>query len=376
MSEKTTAISVKEFKTRLDANQIEYILDLRLADEFEAWRIEGQQEVETLNISQVEFVGEEEKFLDQLPKDKEIIIVCAHGGVSNYEAELLQEKGFKALSMEGGMDAWSILYETHKVNDDPDIYQIFRVAKGCMTHVLVSEGEAIVIDPIRHIEEITSLTDSLHAEIKYIFDTHLQADHISGGPELATKTGASYYICPVDAKGATYEHQNLNDQTEFPFGRSILTAIHSPGHTPGSVSMLLDEKFLFTGDTIMKTSIGRPDLGGMAPRWSGFLYYTLFERYKNLPDETVILPTHAASVREEDRSGVVRLTLGDAREHLELFKITDIGEFAKHIEGSLIENPDRYQDIRQVNLGTLEVDETKKNELEIGKNLCGMAPKE
>lgn len=376
MSEKTTAISVKDFKKRLDAGQIEYILDLRLADEFESWRIEGKQEVETLNISQVEFVGEEEGFLDRLPRDKEIIVVCAHGGVSKYEAELLQENGFKALSMEGGMDAWSILYETHQVNEAPDIYQIFRVAKGCMTHILISEGEAIVIDAIRHIEHITRLTESLNAKIKYVFDTHLQADHISGGPELARQTGAEYYVCPEDTKGATYDILPLNNSDEFRFGRSILEAIHSPGHTPGSVSLLLDEKFLFTGDTIMKTSIGRPDLGGMAPQWSHFLYYTLFERYKDMSDEIVILPTHATSVREEDVSGVVRLTMGDAREQLELFKIKDKDAFTKHIQASLMENPARYQDIRQVNLGALDVDDAKKNELEIGKNLCGMAKKE
>jgi glyoxylase-like metal-dependent hydrolase (beta-lactamase superfamily II) len=155
----------------------------------------------------------------------------------------------------------------------------------------------------------------------------------------------------------------------------MLEVVHSPGHTPGSASFLLDKKWLFTGDTIMKTSMGRPDLGGKADAWSLLLYETLFRRYRDLGDGVIILPSHAASVREQDAAGVIATTMGKARKEGDLFQIRDKESFAAFIRVNLLENPERYQDIRKVNLGMLQVEEAKQKELEIGKNLCGMAKK-
>ena len=132
---------------------------------------------------------------------------------------------------------------------------------------------------------------------------------------------------------------------------------------------------LFTGDTIMVSSIGRPDLGGMVRQWAHLLYDTLFHRYEALADDTVILPSHIAGLKDAGRNGVAQLTLGSARAARELFHITDEPAFITRIEESLLENPARYQDIRKVNLGLIDPDETRRKELEIGKNLCGMAGK-
>ncbi len=370
-----TVIPVEEFKKRLDAGHIEFIFDLRNSDEFASWSIEGADPVQTLNIPQLDFVGEEEKYFAQLPKDKEIIIICAHGDASKYSAELLQKEGFRALSLEGGMDAWSEFYEVHRMNDEPAVYQIHRVARGCICHVLASGGEAIVIDPARHTDKIMALIDSLAARVVAVIDTHLQADHISGGRKIAAETGADYLINPADAKDAAYDYKPLTDGQVFKFGTSNLKAVHSPGHTPGSVSLLLDGKFLFTGDTIMVSSIGRPDLGGMVREWAHLLYETLFHRYEALSDDTVILPSHIAGLKDAGKNGVAQLTLGSARATSDLFQITDEPAFIKYIEESLLENPERYQDIRKVNLGIIHPDETRRKELEIGKNLCGMAGK-
>jgi len=370
-----TVIPVEEFKKRLDAGSIEFIFDLRVPEEFASWRIEGTVPVQTINIPQLDFVGEEEKYFSQLPRDKEIIIICAHGDASKYSAELLQKEGFRALSLEGGMDAWSEFYEVHRLNDEPAVYQIHRVARGCICHVLASGGEAVVIDPARHTDKIMALIDSLSAKVVAVIDTHLQADHISGGRKIAADAGADYLINPADAKDAAYDYKPLEDGLKLRFGKSTLSAIHSPGHTPGSVSLLLDGKFLFTGDTIMVSSIGRPDLGGMVRQWAHLLYDTLFHRYEALADDTVILPSHIAGLKDAGRNGMAQLTLGSARAARELFHITDEPAFIKRIEESLLENPARYQDIRKVNLGLIDPDETRRKELEIGKNLCGMAGK-
>lgn len=368
-------LTAEELKKRLDANQVDFLFDLRNADEFRAWRIEGRKDFPMLNIPQEEFVGEEEGHLGKFPRDKTIVTVCAHGDSSKYSADLLKDRGLNAVSLLGGMDAWSGFYETHRVAENPAIYQIFRVARGCISYLIVSQGSAVAIDAARHTERVLDMAKSLGARIRHVLDTHLHADHISGGRELATRCGASYHLHPADAEGASYSFVRLADGERFTFGTSTLEVIHSPGHTPGSTSFLLDQKWLFTGDTIMKTSMGRPDLGGKADAWSLLLYETLFRRYQDFGDGVIILPSHAASLREQDAAGVIATTMGTARKEGDLFQIRDKGAFAAFIRANLLENPERYQDIRKVNLGMLRPDEAKQKELEIGKNLCGMAKK-
>jgi len=368
----TKTISPAELKRRLDEMKVEFLFDLRNEDEFRAWPIEGRGDFPVLNIPQVDFVGEEDRHMDRFPKDKEIIAVCAHGDSSRYSAELLAGKGFKAVSLEGGMDLWSEYYETHKVSDFPLVYQIYRTARGCITHMVISGDEAFVIDANRHVEKIIASADSLGAKITHVIDTHLHADHISGGIDLSQKTGAKYFMNPIDADGATFRFEELRDGMEIKAAGNNFFAIQTPGHTPGITSLFLNGKHLFGGDTIMKTDMGRPDLGGKAEEWAGMLYDTLFKKLKGLADDIIILPAHADSIKEQDKSGVVSLTLGEARRDSEIFRLTDYKEFINYIVSSLQEIPESYQEMRMANLGIIFPDEAKKKELEIGKNLCVM----
>ena len=188
-------ISPTELKRRLDEMKVEFLFDLRNEDEFKAWRIEGREDFPVLNIPQIDFVGEEDRYIDQFPKDKEIIVVCAHGDSSRYSAEILTEKGFNAVNLDKGMDLWSEYYEIHKVSDSPLIYQMYRTARGCMSHIVVSGGEVFVIDPNRHVEKIIDFANSLGAKITHVIDSHLHADHISGGIDLR----------PEDRRAVFYE---------------------------------------------------------------------------------------------------------------------------------------------------------------------------
>ena len=366
-------ISAEELKKRLDTNGVDFLFDLRNEDEFKSWRIEGRAEFEALNIPQEEFVGEEERYLAKFPRGREIVAVCAHGDSSKYAADLLRDFGISAVSLKGGMDVWSGFYETHRLAGDPEVYQLFRVARGCLAYLVVSQGTAVVIDASRHFDRIGDLAASLNVRIDRVFDTHLHADHISGGRELAEKSGAPYCLNPADADGAEYPYVPLKDNQSFTFGTGAIDVIQSPGHTPGSTSYLLNRRYLFTGDTIMQTGIGRPDLGGKAREWAALLYDTLFRRFKDLPDDIIVLPSHATSIREQDEGGVIMTTMGRARKELDLYQIRDESAFIRYIEANLLENPERYKDIRKVNLGMLQPDEAKQKELEIGKNVCGMA---
>ncbi len=126
----------------------------------------------------------------------------------------------------------------------------------------------------------------------------------------------------------------------------------------------------------MPSSAGRPDLGGMVEDWAQLLYDTLHKKLAAMDEGIIIFPTHASGIHEQGEDGGVRLTLGEAKKRLPLMGIPDYDKFVQRIKDTLPENPDRYQDIRKVNLGVIDPDEKKRKELEIGKNLCGMAKKE
>jgi rhodanese-related sulfurtransferase len=263
----TQILTLQEFKKRLDDDLVPFIFDLRNSDEFKDWRIEGRSEIEMLNIPQEDFVGEEKRHLANLPKGKSIVTFCAHGDAAQYAAEFLRKHGFDAVALEGGMDRWSEYYEQKLVSSKPDVYQIYRVAKGCISYLALSGEYAVVIDSPRHVRAVIDIADKLNKKIVHVLDTHLHADHVSGGREIARLTGAAYHIHPFDVQGASFAFAPLVDKNLISFGSSVIEIVHSPGHTPGSTSFLLDNMLLFTGDIIMKESIGRPDLGGMSEQW-------------------------------------------------------------------------------------------------------------
>ena len=191
-------LTLQEFKKRLDDDLVPFIFDLRNSDEFKNWRIEGRSEIEMLNIPQEDFVGEEKRHLANIPKGKSIVTFCAHGDAAQYAAEFLRKHGFDAVALEGGMDRWSEYYEHKLVSSKPDVYQIYRVAKGCISYLALSGEYAVVFDAPRHVRAVLDIADKLNKKIVHVLDTHLHADHISGGREIARRTGATYHIHPFD----------------------------------------------------------------------------------------------------------------------------------------------------------------------------------
>jgi glyoxylase-like metal-dependent hydrolase (beta-lactamase superfamily II) len=369
-----TTMTPEEFRKRLDEGTIPFIFDLRNSDEFKGWRLEGRSPIAMVNIPQEEFVGEEERHLEKLPKDVPILTFCAHGDAARYSAEILRQHGFHAVALEGGMDRWSEYYEHHLLSAEPAVYQIYRSAKGCISYLVVSGRSAVAVDAPRHIRNVMDLAEQLKVSIVHVMDTHLHADHISGGREIARLAGAEYHVNPLDVQDASYSFSPLVNGMLIAFGTSTMEVIHSPGHTPGSTSFLLAKRHLFTGDIIMKESIGRPDLGGMSEAWATDLYQTLFRRFAALADEVIVLPAHSTGLHEQDENGLVMLTLGQARGG-DLFQAKELPDFLDRVRSSIPENPARYQNIRKVNLGVLQADEAALKELEIGKNLCGMSKK-
>jgi glyoxylase-like metal-dependent hydrolase (beta-lactamase superfamily II)/rhodanese-related sulfurtransferase len=382
--ETRTAITVDELQRMMDTGADFVLLDVRNQDEFERWRIEGRTPFETIHIPYFNFLENEEESIARVPKGRLVVVVCAKGGSSEYVANLLRERGYQAVNLEGGMIAWGNYHYVRRIPDtgaDLTIYQIVRPARGDLAYAVVSEGKGILIDPTRFLDEYLQLAEREGFEIVAIFDTHAHADHISGGPRLAKQLGVPYYlhpydgIHPIDMLPATIEYEYLKDNFTFSFGKAVLKGIHIPGHTLGNMAFLVNDRYLFTGDSIFIVSVARPDLGGRGEEWAPLHYDSLYNKLLTLPDETIVLPAHFASAQREGREdGTYFDTLGSIkRNNPREYQAKSKEEFVQFILATLPVFPPQYVDIKRVNAGLLQPDEEQASELELGKNVCALA---
>lgn len=395
MSRKTATTNPQEIWQRLLRNVPMFILDVRNRDEFGRWRVEGPHSVPALNIPYFELLdledeedvteavmrGVKAQLMAQLPADRPILVVCAEGNTSAYVAEGLRRLGFDAVNLEGGMAAWGDFYAWHPVerNDRFSLYQIVRPARGCLSHVLVSEYRAAVFDPARHIGIYHELAATLDARIERVLDTHLHADHLSGGPALAHDDHIPYHLHPYDAihpldmLPARVAYRPLEAGQTLHIGLAEVRALHFPGHTLGMVAFLIEGRYLLSGDSLFLESVARPDLGGKAEAWAPLLYESL-KRMAELADETVVLPGHFSDIAAGDGSGVFRATLGELKQRNSGLRKLAEGKkaFCDYILANLPEFPSAYVEIKRANAGLASPDERQAQELELGKNICAV----
>ncbi|MGE7649957.1 MBL fold metallo-hydrolase [Peribacillus frigoritolerans] len=353
-----------------------FILDVRNESDFNDWKIEGQN-IEFLNIPYFDLLDGVEEILDQIPANKEILVVCAKEGSSVMVAEMLSEAGLDVFYLMGGMKAWSEHLEPVRIGEltnGAEIYQFVRLGKGCLSYMVVSNGEAAVIDSTRMIDAYLDFADDIGVKITHVLDTHLHADHISGGRRIAEATNAAYWLPPKDAAEVTFEYQPLQSGNVITIGHTAIDiqALYSPGHTIGSTSFVVDQKYLLSGDILFIDSIGRPDLAGLAEDWVGDLRETLYTRYKELSEELIVLPSHFMIIDELNEDGSVAKKLGSLFAENHGLNIADETEFRELVTGNLPPQPNAYQEIRETNMGKIEPDNEKQREMEIGPNRCAV----
>ena len=381
---------------RLEHRDRFFLLDVRNRDEFERSRIEGRVPVPALNVPYFEMLEEggkddlldsvvayaERNLLGQLPQDLPVLTVCAKDGTSEFVANGLRRLGYASVNLEGGMEAWSGHYLTRALVERPDlqIYQVSRPARGCLSYLVASEGKAVVIDALRHLEPYLALARSIGVTIEAVMDTHCHADHISGGKSLAARIGASYYlhpydgIHPLDLLPLTIPYEFLRGGQKFAVARRTLEVLHIPGHTLGMVAFRLDD-YLFAGDSIFIRSIARPDLGGKAETWAS-LHGRSLRQLVGLPSGITVLPGHFSTLDEADETGRFAGTLGELKKHndglVALERESEEG-FLRYLLESLPKFMPEYVDIKRVNTGLLKPSEEEAAILESGKNVCALS---
>lgn len=374
MSADVKGISVKEITKKILDGERVFILDVRNTDDFDDWKVEGET-VEIINQPYFDLMEGIDPIMDKIPKDEPIYVICAKGGSSQFVAEQIAEEGYdNVYSIEGGMKAYSEHLEPIKIGDvtGGSLYQFVRIGKGCLSYIIESNGEAAIIDTNRMIEQYDEFINQHNINMKHVLDTHLHADHISGGKRLADKTGATYYLPPKDAGEVTFDYSPIQDGDEVNVGDVTIKAIYSPGHTIGSTSFIVDDQYLMTGDILFIDSIGRPDLAGKAEDWVGDLRNTLYQRYKELADDLLVLPAHYMGIKEMNEDGSVSEKLGVLFKENHGLNIEDESEFRSAVTDNLPPQPNSYEDIRKTNMGKQNPDDEEQREMEIGPNRCAI----
>src|SRR5512144_819647 len=158
------------------------ILDVRNADEFAAWRIEGRRPLNHLNVPYFAFIDEPEASAERVARaGRAWIAVCAKGDSSAFVAEILREAGTDAVNLVGGRPAWGDLHVPVRVGGAAgrlELWQVNRYGKGCLSYVVLAGGQAVVVDASRHLDVYEAFLRERSATLVQVLDTHVHADHL------------------------------------------------------------------------------------------------------------------------------------------------------------------------------------------------------
>lgn len=370
--------SATELYHAIETKEDFILLDVRNKEDYNRFAVEGPEEITTLHIPYFDFIEDALASAEKVPTGKKIRVVCAKEGSSQFVYEVLTNLGRDNIGyLTGGIISWGNLLIPKRVNAEEESYEIWqfnRPGKASCSYGLINGDEMFVFDPSRNIEFYQEFASKRGASITYTFETHLQADYISGSPGLAENCGATFVANSSDFSESVYEYHNVSDGEEFTFsseGPKVL-AIHSPGHTPGSTTYIVDEKFMISGDTVFIVSIGRPDLGKQVVEWAKTLYSTLKTKITILPEELLVLPGHYTSWADEaDSNYKIQNLFGAVKNYNEeIYSINNEDEFVAYIQANMRTQPTIYNQIRKVNIGELSPCPTEQNVMDLGKNEC------
>ncbi len=206
MENKNSIVNAETLRTWLEEDKPVFILDVRPREQREEWQIPGSHYLdayERLNQGDNSVLDEIE-----IPRNSKVITVCAAGRTSQIASEVLRNKGVDAYSLEGGMKAWSLAWNKADIFfDSYKIIQLRRTGKGCLSYIIVSGNEAIIIDASLPIEIYKNILRQNKWNLTAVMETHIHADHLSRSKQLADNQNVELYL-PTPNK-VLFEHISI-----------------------------------------------------------------------------------------------------------------------------------------------------------------------
>jgi len=239
--------------------------------------------------------------------------------------------------------------------------QILHPQTGCVSYVFGCTGKAklAVVDPhVDHIDDYLAVARQANSPIVAIFETHVQADHVSGAPTLAAATHAPIYL--HESAQVKFPFTPVRDGDVIELGNDYVRVLHTPGHSLDSISLVVGDRvrtdtpwLVFTGDTLFVGDVGRPDLHGdtNTALFASQLYDSLFNKLLTLDDMVEVYPSHfAGSICGRAMSGKPSSTIGFERRFNPALQHTDREAFIAFAQQNQIPLPPEFAAIRQANL--------------------------
>lgn len=369
----TKEITAEELKAKLEAGEDIEVIDIREADEYEAWHIHPSRNIPIYNALNSGNIQPLLANADQVPKDKPVILCCRVGNTSGVTSQILNNMGFDTYSLIGGMHGWSGVASEAAItlNSQPEarVSQIRRNGKGCLSYLIGSRGEAAVIDPSVDVSAYQQIAERENLKITKVIETHVHADHLSRALELCQATGAEYYL--PDNDRVSFSYSAMEEGDEISVGELKLKVIETPGHTGESVCLLLEDEALFTGDTLFVNSVGRPDLekgDAGAQEGAALLYHSLRDKIMTLPGRLRVLPGHHSKPIGFNGEPI-EAQLEELQANLPLLKM-ERQQFIRRILSALSEKPPNFDIILAINEGKQTLRYFNPLDLEAGPNRC------
>ncbi|MDE2361083.1 MAG: MBL fold metallo-hydrolase [Hyphomicrobiales bacterium] len=218
------------------------------------------------------------------------------------------------------------------------------------------KGMAAVVDPVGDIEPYLSAAQEGGMRVCFVVDTHVHADHLSAGRRLAAAAKAEYVLSSKAA--VSFPHRAVEDGDELPLGNVVAKVLHTPGHTPEHICLLVCDRtradepwFVLTGHTLMVGDLGRTELATDAAEGARILFSTI-RKLKALPDHLEVLPgAYAGSVCGRALSGKPWSTIGFEKRFNKAFRIDDEGEFVDFMLAEIPPAPPQAAEMRAANSG-------------------------
>jgi len=364
-------IAVEDLRDWLEAGRPVVVLDIRPEMERREWSIPGSVHADIYDALRLNRPSTLDTL--SLPSDQPVVAVCAMGRTSLLAVEALRRRGVTALSLTGGMRAWSLAWNIAEMTlpgSETAILQIRRTGKGCLSYVVASEGQALVVDPCVDPAIYMKIARDRGLKITHILDTHVHADHLSRARMLAVATGAQ--VCLPDQKRVSYSFHPLQDRDVLRIGSAEVEVLSTPGHTMESACYYVDGRALLTGDTLFPAAVGRPDLAAsvdQARERANALHRSL-QSLNELPAETWILAGHTSEPIPFD-GRVIGAPLSLVRENVQ-----GLGEaretFVERLLARIPPNPPNHLEIVRLNESG-HFPEGDPTELEAGANRCAVS---
>lgn len=361
-SAELTEVSAEELAGLLGTARAPALVDVREPAEFEAWAIPGARNVPLSTL---------DRQLDTVAQSRRVVVVCASGQRSARAVGALRAAGIDAVNLAGGMLAWAGLYDTASIEIGPfALVQVRRRGKGCLSYVVASDGEAMVVDPSSEIDRYLDVASANGWQVTRVVDTHLHADHVSGARALASATGAVLQLSPGDSRRFAFSPLGNGDRVEL--GRATVRVVATPGHTPGSIVLDLDGGALLTGDTLFVDGVGRPDLADRASEQADQLHRSLHTLLSHRSDDVLVLPAHYGDAVEVVPDVLVAARIQDVRA-----AVPQLGwerwRFVSWAATRATTRPPSSVEIVRLNIGQTSASADEVRALELGPNRCSAA---